>query len=79
MNEQAFLEKMSELTETDLSELSFSTRLTDLSIWDSMSAAAFLAFAAEHGGQNLVGGIQDAENVGDLFALIQGADHACGR
>jgi len=79
MNEQAFLEKMSELTETDLSELSFSTRLTDLSIWDSMSAAAFLAFAAEQGGQNLVGGIQDAENVGDLFALIQGADHACGR
>ena len=77
MNEQLFLRKMADLTETDLAEISLATKILDLSIWDSMAAAAFLAFAAEYGSADLVGGIQEARTVGDLFALVQGVGSAC--
>ena len=73
MDEGTFLAKISELTETDLSELSLSTKLTELSIWDSMAAAAFVAFATEFGKDDLVSGIQSAQTVGDLFELIPAA------
>ena len=73
MDEGTFLAKISELTETDLSELSLSTKLTELSIWDSMAAAAFVAFAAQFGEADLVSGIQSAQTVGDLFELIPAA------
>ena len=73
MDEGTFLAKISELTETDLSELSLSTKLTELSIWDSMAAAAFVAFAAEFGKDDLVSGIQSAQTVGDMFELIPAA------
>ncbi len=73
MDEQTFLAKISELTETDLSELSLLTKLTELSIWDSMAAAAFVAFATHYGEEDLVLGIQGAQTVGDLFELITAA------
>lgn len=76
MDEQTFLAKISELTETDLSDLSLTTKLTELSIWDSMAAAAFVAFAAEHCEGDLVSGIQAAQTVDDLLNLVQGKPNA---
>ena len=76
MDEQTFLAKISELTETDLSDLALSTKLTELSIWDSMAAAAFVAFAAEHAQGDLVSGIQDAQTVEHLLNLVQGKPDA---
>ncbi len=73
MDERTFLAKIPELTETDLSELSLSTKLTELSIWDSMATAAFVAFAAEHSEGDLVSGIQKSQTVGDLFELMTAA------
>ena len=73
MDERTFLAKISELTETDLPELSLSTKLTELSIWDSMATAAFVAFAAEHSEGDLVSGIQKSQTVGDLFELMTAA------
>ena len=72
MDEKAFLAKISELTETDLSDISLSTKLTELCIWDSMAAAAFVVFAMQYGEKDLVSGIQASETVGDLFDLVEG-------
>ena len=71
MDEGAFLAKISALTETDLRQLSLSTRLTELSNWDSMAAAAFVALASEYGREDPVSGIQNAQIVGDLFELLR--------
>lgn len=73
MDEQTFLAKISELTETELSDLTLSTKLSELSIWDSMAAAAFVAFASTYGKKDLVSGIQGAQTVGDLHNLAGGA------
>jgi hypothetical protein len=73
MSERSFLQKIAELTETDLADLSLSTNLAELSIWDSMAAAAFIAFAAGHSEGDLVAGLQKAATVGDLWSLVQGA------
>ncbi len=76
MDEKAFLAKISELTETDLSDLTLSTKLSELSIWDSMAAVGFVAFVMQYGEKDLVRGIQASETVGDLFDLV-GGDAKC--
>jgi len=78
MNESTFLNKISELTETDACRLSLSTRLTELSVWDSMAAAAFVAVATEHGARDIVSRLLAAQTVGDLFLLVRDTEGGDG-
>ena len=72
MTENAFIEKMVDLMDTE-DELTMDTKLMDLEEWDSLSFVSFIAFANAQAGKNLTPDmVRSAKTVSDLYHLIEG-------
>lgn len=72
MNRVEFLEQIKELLEYESQEdLTFSTRLTDLDEWDSISIISVVAFLNNEFGQKVsVAELQNIETVEDIAKLV---------
>ncbi|WP_462393992.1 hypothetical protein [Mitsuokella multacida] len=72
MTENAFIEKMVDLMDTE-DELTMDTKLMDIEEWDSLSFVSFIAFANAQAGKKLTPDIvRSAKTVSDLYHLIEG-------
>lgn len=70
MQELNFLEKMSEIMDTE-AELSMDTKLKDIEEWDSLSYVAFLAFSATISKEKIwPADVKSAETLQDLYNLL---------
>lgn len=72
MTENAFIEKMVDLMDTE-AELTMDTNLLDIEEWDSLSFVSFIAFANVQAGKKLTPDmVRSATTVSDLYHLIEG-------
>lgn len=70
MNEQEFLEKLTEVMDTE-EELTMDSVLSDIEEWDSLSYVAFLAFCAKVAKIHVEPQeVRDSQTVKDLYHLI---------
>ena len=71
MTENAFIEKMVDLMDTE-DELTMDTNLLDIEEWDSLSFVSFIAFANAQAGKKLTPDmVRSATTVSDLYHLIE--------
>ena len=72
MTENAFIEKMVDLMDTE-DELTMDTNLLDIEEWDSLSFVSFIAFANAKVGKKVTSDmVRSAKTVSDLYHLIEG-------
>ena len=72
MNEQ-FVKFVSETIEEEVDELSRSTILEDLALWDSMTVISIIAFASSELNKDISGdSIGECVTLGDLADLLYG-------
>ncbi|SDG78200.1 hypothetical protein SAMN05216584_11220 [Selenomonas sp. WCT3] len=72
MEEKEFLEKMTEIMDTEV-ELSMDSVLKDIEEWDSLSYVAFLAFGATVAKEKIwPADVKAAKTLRDLYSLLMG-------
>lgn len=72
MLRKKIINKISEITETELSLMNESTKLSSLGAWDSLANVVFIAFAVSDFGVHLSGEeLMQAETVGDLVKMVE--------
>jgi acyl carrier protein len=72
MDKSLIFKKISEITETELSLMNESTKLSSLDVWDSLANVVFIAFAVSDFGVHLSGEeLMQAETVGDLVKMVE--------
>lgn len=72
MDKSLIFKKISEITETELSLMNESTKLSSLGAWDSLANVVFIAFAISDFGVKLTGEeMMESETVADLIKLIE--------
>ena len=72
MDEKVFLEKMTNLLDTE-EDVTMASVLADIEEWDSLSFVSFLAMASSLCGKKIEPkAVRSAEKVKDLYALLQG-------
>ena len=72
MDKSLIFKKISEITETELSLMNESTKLSSLDVWDSLANVVFIAFAVSDFGVHLSGEeLMEAETVGDLVKMVE--------
>lgn len=72
MNEQEFIAKMQDEVFYTEDDITLDMRLADIAEWDSLGFVSFIAIAKEAGFQNVTReAINEAQTVGDLFALLK--------
>ena len=70
MTEQAFLDEMTDLMDTE-QELAMDTALADIEEWDSLSHVAFMAYAATHNlGKVSPQEVKQSATMHDLYGLL---------
>lgn len=69
---EKIIAKIAEITETDSSILTETTKLSTLDAWDSLASVLFIAFAISDFGVKLTGEeMMESETVADLIKLIE--------
>ena len=69
---EKIIAKIAEITETDSSILTETTKLSTLDAWDSLANVLFIAFAISDFGVKLTGEeMMESETVADLIKLIE--------
>jgi len=72
MDKSLIFKKISEITETELSLMNESTKLSSLGAWDSLANVVFIAYAVSDFGVHLSGEeLMEAETVGDLVKMVE--------
>ncbi|WP_343789146.1 acyl carrier protein [Brevundimonas kwangchunensis] len=73
MSPETFLQEFSEILEIEVSEISLETKLSDLSIWDSINVLGYMMMVDEKAGRQVdPDSVKNAETVGDLYNLAVG-------
>lgn len=73
MSPETFLQEFSEILEIDVSEVSLETKLSDLSVWDSINVLGYMMLVDEKAGRQVdPDSVKNAETVGDLYNLAVG-------
>lgn len=66
-----FLTKISEITETEIEQITLDTPIEKLEMWDSMAHVSFIIYASTEKGISLiVSDIEQTKTVSDLYNLV---------
>lgn len=72
MDKTAIIAKIAEISETDVSQITEETKLSDLEHWDSLAYVVFVGFAVDQYSVRITANeMTNAVTVGDLINLVE--------